>query len=171
MPTIIFNPALIYANFTVIAQILMTISVLLGLVLFLSALFQFKKHGETRSGGGGQNSIGGPLLMLTSGVLLLTLPAVIQVLLFSIWGDSSPMSYTPSPSPYSSMFRVVQIAVQVIGMGSLMRGIMLLARSGSSGQQSQPGTMGKAFVHIFGGILCINVVGTYTLLHYLFFGS
>jgi hypothetical protein len=78
---------------------------------------------------------------------------------------------TTAISPYwveggSPEFRTIVIVmggfVQFIGYIAFLRGWILLARLGE--RSSQEGTLARALMHIFGGILAINVFGTYRML-------
>ena len=57
----------------------------------------------------------------------------------------------------------ILVFVRVVGIGSFIRGIVLLSRSGDH-QRSQPGMLGKALIHILAGVLLIHIVGTMDLL-------
>lgn len=165
-------PSVLIRNFDTLGEIVMIISILIGLSLFYGALHQFKRYGEMRSAMSQQGSINGPLIMLVSAVLLLTLPAFIEVFLFTIWGTNNPMAYVSNGTSYDELMKAVVIFVRLIGVCAVIRGIVLLSRSGGGASaQSQPGTFSKALIHLVGGVLCINVVGTYQILHYIFFGA
>jgi intracellular multiplication protein IcmC len=53
--------------------------------------------------------------------------------------------------------------LQLIGVIAFVRGWVLLARS--QGQGAQPGTMGKAVTHVFGGVLLMNIVATVNIMY------
>jgi intracellular multiplication protein IcmC len=154
--------ALLTQNFQIIADILETISVLMGVAFTLGGLFQLKKYGESRTMMSTQHSVVGPLLMLIAGAMLMILPTFIGAALLAFWGDSSPLSPAGGSSAMSTLMPPILMFVRIVGVGSFIRGIVLLSRSG--GQQAQQGTLGKALIHIFAGVLCVHVVGTMDLL-------
>lgn len=148
-------------NFNIIAEILTSISLLIGVGMTLSGIFQLKKHAEQRGAGSG-GSVAGPLVMLVCGGALCILPALIGSALLAFWGTNSPMVYQGGPSGYDQLMPPVIMFVRIVGVGSFIRGIVLLSKSG--GHQSQPGTFGKAIVHIFAGVLLVHILGTIDLL-------
>ncbi|MCX7121376.1 MAG: type IV secretion protein IcmC [Gammaproteobacteria bacterium] len=148
-------------NFEIIAVTIQWISIFMGVCFTLGGLMQLKKLSESRSMMSSQGSAAGPLLMLLAGAMLMILPKVIGLALLSFFGQNSPMSYGGSGGS-SSLTRPILMFVRIIGVGSFIRGIVMMARAG--GQQSQPGTLGKAIVHMFAGILCVNIVGTLSIL-------
>jgi len=157
--------ALLTHNFQIIATILENVSVIMGVLFVLLALFKFKRHGESRTMMSHQHTIAEPLLMLLAGAMLLVLPAFIGSMLLAFWGTASPLQYSGGSHGYSSLVPPIILFVRIVGVGAFIRGIVLLSRSG--GQQSQHGTFGKALIHIFAGILCVHILGTIDLLEQL----
>ncbi|OGT48005.1 MAG: hypothetical protein A3E82_04395 [Gammaproteobacteria bacterium RIFCSPHIGHO2_12_FULL_38_11] len=157
-----YEASILAQNFDTIAVTIQWIAILMGVCLTLGGLFQLKRLAESRTMMSSQHSAAGPLLMLIAGAMLMILPKVIGLALLSFFGKSSPMSYEGGPSGYNSLMHPILMFVRIIGVASFIRGILMIARAG--GQQSQPGTVGKAIVHIFAGIMCVNIIGTLTIL-------
>lgn len=154
---------LLIRHFETLGEILQSIATLLGVVMTIGGLFQLKKYGETRTMMSSQQSASGPLMLLLSGGILLTLPSFIGTALLTFWGNSiSPMHYPDSTGGYASLLPAILMFVRLIGVGSFIRGVVLLSRS--AGHQSQPGTLAKAIIHIMGGILCLHIGATLSLL-------
>ncbi len=156
------EPSALTNNFIIMSYILHTVAVVIGVSLTLGGVFQLKKHAEQRSMMSTQHSAAGPILMIICGGTLLILPAFIDATLLAFWGHKSPLTYDGGPTGYSAMVPPILVFVRVIGVGAFIRGIVLLSKCGS--QQSQPGTLGKALVHIIAGILCVHILGTIDLL-------
>ena len=57
---------------------------------------------------------------------------------------------------------------QVIGLAAFLRGWLLIAKSAQGQQQ---GNTSKGFIHIFGGILAMNVIGTLQILNNTLYGT
>lgn len=142
--------------------ILNSISVLLGVGMLFSAFFQFKRYGEQRTMMSMQHTIAGPVMMMFAGAILLILPKFIGTMLIAFWGTDTPIAYQTNANPWSDIVAAVLMLVRVVGVGSFIRGIVMISRAGSS--QSQPGTTGKALIHIFAGILCVHIMGTIELI-------
>ena len=155
--------ALLTQNFTTMASILQIVAVMIGVSLMLGGLFQFKKYGEMRTQMSSQMSVAGPLMMIVAGTLLLSLPTFISTALLAVWGDASPLAYNAGSTGIDALMPAILVFVRVVGIGSFIRGIVLLSRSGDH-QRSQPGMLGKALIHILAGVLLIHIVGTMDLL-------
>lgn len=157
--------AVLTSNFEIIADIVETVSVLIGLSLVIGGIFQMKRYGESRTMMSGQHSIAGPLMMLVAGAMLLIMPTFVGTAVLALWGTRSPLSYPGGPGGYDSLVPPILMFVRIIGVGSFVRGIVLMSRTGS--QQSQPGALGKALIHILAGVLCVHIMGTIDLLEQL----
>ena len=149
-------------NFQSIAQILQDVGVLLGLGLFVSALFQLKRYGEMRTFMSHQMTIAQPLMTMIAGMMMLLLPTMASSFVNMFFGTVNPLAYTGDLMDWQGWDQVVIIFVRIIGVGAFIKGISMLARVG--GQQGQPGMMGKALMHLIGGVMCIHVIGTLDLL-------
>lgn len=155
--------SILMQNFGTLGEILESISIILGLSITLGGIFQFKKYGETRTMMSAQHSAAGPLAMVIAGGALLTLPSFIGSALLTFWGNNiSPLNYSDSIGGYAALLPAILMFVRLIGVGSFIRGLVLLSRAG--GHQAQPGTLAKAIIHIVGGILCLHVGATLNLL-------
>lgn len=153
---------LLIQNFTIIAQILNIFSITAGVFLTLAGIFEFKKMGDQRSMMSQQHGAMKPTVLLLCGAMLLILPTFIGTIMISFWGNVSDLSYSGNTSGYGSLAPAVLVFVRIIGLGSFIRGIIMLSRAG--GQQAQHGMIGKALIHIFAGVLCLHVVETMNLL-------
>lgn len=149
-------------NLKIIAQIVNVFAVMTGIFLTFMAIMEFKKMGEQRSMMSQQHGAMKPTVLLLTGAILLILPGFASTALLAFWGQTSDMAYYGDSSGYASLAPAVLAFVRLIGLGSFIRGIILLSRAG--GQQSQPGSIGKALIHIFAGILCLHVVETVNLI-------
>ena len=153
----------VITNLTHFAGILQVLSIGGGIGLFMSSLFEFKRYGEMRTFMSHQMTIARPLSMMLAGVMLLIMPLIISTFMLGFWGSANPIAYTPTTdSGWEPLMPVVIDFVRVVGIFAFMRGIFLISRSGGVG--AQPGTLSKAILHMFGGVLCINVVATEQLL-------
>lgn len=157
-----FSPALLAKNMGIIARVLQSLSIGAGVALFLGGMFQFKRFAQTRTFMSHQMTVATPLMMIIAAVLFLMLPSFSGMLLHSFWGTTSPLRYSGGTSPYQQVIPPVLMFVRIIGVVAIMRGLMLLSRSGRIG--GQPGTMGRCMIHLFTGILCMHIVGTTHLL-------
>jgi intracellular multiplication protein IcmC len=59
--------------------------------------------------------------------------------------------------------------IQIIGLVAFIRGWMMIAKSASQGGHQQGG-FGKGMMHIFGGVMAINIVSTLNVINQTLFG-
>lgn len=89
------------------------------------------------------------------GVLLLNIPAFLNVLARTVFNQESIESLSYSPPSHEGQI-YVQFSVYIVALVGLIgigRGIYMLKRSSAEANQ-----FGRGVVHIFGGILCVNFV-------------
>lgn len=150
---------------TIIVQ---DIAILMGLAFLVGGLFKMKRYGEARTFMSQQVTLAKPLASLIVGTALLCVPVATNTILAAFWGSANPLPFPQLVGPGDMMAKSIIMLVRFIGLLGLIRGIVLFSRVG--GEQSQPGTAGKALLHIFGGILCLHVLNTYYLLKYIISG-
>lgn len=158
-------PDILKANLYLIATIMQTLAILIGLALFIGGMFQLKRYGEMRTMMSSQMSIAGPLAMLFSGVAMLCSPLLMGTLLVSFWGPTgvTDLPYDGSTdSSWSQYIEPVLMLVRLVGVYAFMRGFVMASKIG--GGHAQPGTSGKVLIHIFAGILCVHIMGTIQLI-------
>ena len=158
-------PDILIANLNIIADIMQTLAILIGLTLFVGGMFQLKRYGEMRTMMSSQMSIAGPLMTLISGVAMLCAPLMIGTALVSFWGVGGANDlpyYGDDPVGWTQYIQPVLMLVRIVGVYALMRGFVMAAKTGSG--HAPPGTIGKCLVHIFAGILCVHIVGTIQLI-------
>lgn len=156
------NPTTLMNNLGVIADIVQAVSIAMGLGLFMSGLFRLKRYGEMRTFMSYQMTLAWPLLMLIGGIMLLCLPLMIRTALVNIWSTSNPLHYTGPKGGFEQLIPPIIVLVRLVGVGAFIRGIVLFSRMGREGVP--PGTMGKAMLHVLGGLLCVHILGTLDLL-------
>lgn len=157
------------ASLESIAHIIQVISILLGLSLFTHALLQLRRFAESRTYMSHQMTLWGPMSTMLAGVLLLILPYTVTTSLRAFFGPGQtlPLTYQHvHESGLDTYMPVVLTFVRLIGVGAMVRACMLLSRAGKSNSQS--GLIGKALIHLFGGILCVHILGTVQLIKAIF---
>jgi hypothetical protein len=123
---------------------------LAGFILFFWTLLQMSGNRERRSWGR-------HIFALVAAVLLININPLLDSLARSLFGTDSiqSLSYQPPEHPARFYIQFAIYLIAIIGLIGIARGILLLKDSGS-----QPGRLSVALVHIFGGILCVNLVTT-----------
>jgi len=153
----VFNPQIIQENLSEIITFCVAVSYVLGVFFCTLAVMKLKKYGEQTMMSMGQGgNLGGMVFTFLIGIFLLYLPTTINTLDVTIWGTQDINLY-PSPGrtgDYFEIFKTLILAIRVVGLISFIRGWVLLTRVGQ--QQGQPGTVGKALLHIGAGICGIN---------------
>ncbi len=157
-------PDILMQNLGIVADIMQTLAILIGLALFIGGVFQLKRYGETRSMMSSQASMMGPLMAMLSGVAMLCSPLFMGTVLVSFWGTGgiSDLPYdTSAETGWSQYIEPVLMMVRLVGVYAFMRGFVMSSKTGSG--HAPPGTTGKIFAYLFGGILCIHIMGTMQL--------
>lgn len=88
-------------------------------------------------------------------VLLLNLPALMDSLSMTVFNQSSEqsLSYSPPSSPGSVYIQFAVYAIATVGVIGIARGLCLMRDT-----PNQPMNLIRGIVHLFGGILAVNLV-------------
>ena len=88
-------------------------------------------------------------------VLLLNLPALMDSLSMTVFNQSSEqsLSYSPPSSPGSVYIQFAVYAIATVGIIGIARGLCLMRDT-----PNQPANLSRGIVHLFGGILAVNLV-------------
>lgn len=152
---------------------------LLGISFAIKALYCLKVMGERSAGGQQGSGVKEPIIYFVVGAVFLYFPTAFAILMNTTFGYSSVLAYAPIVSsnqqisnlfgPGSEAGRALSLIIQVIGMVAFIKGWLLISKSASQGQP--PGGTSKGLVHVFGGILAMNIVGTLHVLNNTLYGS
>jgi len=170
----------IASNLVPVQRLVTGTAYLLGIGFAFKAIFALKTLGEARTMTSSHNgSVKEPLIYFLVAAVLLYLPTAVEITLNSTFGSSSILQYAPVDSPNKSLDALfgssslvgeaLSVIIQTIGVIAFVRGWVLIARSASQGQQ--PGGTGKGLVHVFGGILAMNIVGTLEIVNNTLYGT
>jgi intracellular multiplication protein IcmC len=137
---------------------------MLGLGLIVMGVFKLKAYGQMRTMMSSNVNLAGPLMLLLTGTVLLYLPTFTRVSLYSVWGSSSPFNPPPGESDrWLAYFQPISHLMTLIGYIAFIRGWILLSKVGREGGHQQ-GIVSKGLMHILGGLLSINFMGTINIL-------
>lgn len=151
---------------------------LMGIGFAFKAIACLKQHGENRaaSQSGGLKE---PLMYLMVAAVFIYFPTAESILLKTTFGYSNVLAYgslqTQNPTlntlfgPTSSAGQSLSLIIQTIGLIAFIRGWVLISRSATHGQ-TQGGTS-KGLMHIIGGILAMNIMGTLEVLNNTLYGT
>lgn len=152
---------------------------LIGCAFLFKAIYTLKMYGEARTMMSSNTSIKEPVVYLMVGAIFIYFPTAFSTLMQSTFGYQNVLQYAPVNSGSQTLDflfgsgsvvgRPLTMLIQVIGLIAFVRGWVLIARSASQGQP--PGGTGKGFVHVFGGILAINIVGTINMINNTLYGT
>ncbi|HHT0593027.1 TPA: type IV secretion protein IcmC [Legionella anisa] len=152
---------------------------LIGCAFLFKAVYSLKTYGEARTMMSSNTSMKEPIVYLLVGAIFIYFPSAFSSLMVSTFGYQNVLQYAPVSSNNSTLDtlfgtgsvvgRPLTIIIQVIGLVAFVRGWVLIARSASQGQP--PGGTGKGLMHVFGGILAINIVGTIEMINNTLYGT
>ncbi len=137
---------------------------LMGIGFAIKAVFTLKSHGEQRSSLSGTGNMKEALVYIIVASMLLYFPTAFEALMNTTFGYSTVLAYSENPylsgimGANSALGNAITIIIQVIGLFAFVKGWIMIARGASQGQSA--GNTGKGLMHVFGGILAMNIVGT-----------
>ena len=170
----------IAANMAPVERLVSGSAYLIGIVFAIKALLSLKEMAErTASSATAKGSIKEPLMYFLVAAMLIYLPTAFQVMMNTTFGYSNILAYAPINSNNSTLDILfgqnsavgesLAIIIQTIGLIAFVRGWVLIAKTASQGQP--PGGTGKGLVHVFGGILAMNIVGTLQIINNTLYGT
>ena len=147
---------------------------ILGLVFAFKAIYTLKVYGEARTMMSSNASVKEPIVYLIIAAVFIYAHSGYEMFMSSIFGYTSPLAYESLDTAHASVFsgaagRPLTVIMQVIGLSAFIRGFVMLGRA--SGQGQQPGGSGKGLMHIFGGILAMNIIGTINMIKETLYGT
>ena len=165
-------------NLLPVEKLLTGAAYLMGLSLAFKAIYSLKTYGESRTMMSSNTSIKEPLTYFFVSSVFIYFPTALEIFMNTTFGRATPLEYAPINSgngtldtlfgPDSVVGKPLALIIQVIGLVAFIRGWVLIARSASSGQP--PGGTGKGMVHVFGGILAMNIVQTLNIINNTLYG-
>jgi intracellular multiplication protein IcmC len=162
-----FDPTVLLTNLGMLSSITLDIAILAGICLIGSSVLVFKRYGEMRGAlMSHQMTAFQPLMLLVAGAGLLMLPSVSTTFISMIFGNASPLTMTATGlNDWDTLMESVVVLTRLIGVIAFARGLSMLGKAGSINRQ--PGTIGRGFIFLIAGILCIHIIGTISLLEYI----
>lgn len=151
---------------------------LMGILFFMKGIYTLKNYGESRTAMSQGGNLKEPIVYMFVGAALLYFPTTFKIFMVTSFGYENVLQYAQINSTNkaintlfgagSAVGRPLSLLIQVIGLVAFIRGWVLVARASSQGQQ--PGGTGKGIVHVFGGILAMNIVGTLEIINNTLYG-
>ena len=166
-------------NLAPVERLISGAAYLMGLAFIVKGLIALKAIGEARSSGSGGGSLKEPLMYLFVGAMLLYLPTAVDIVMMTTFGYTNILAYSSINSSSSTLDILfgqnsavgssLAMIIQTIGLVSFIRGWVLISHSAAQGQQQ--GGMAKGAIHVFGGIIAMNIVGTIEIINNTLYGS
>lgn len=165
-------------NLGPVQNLLRGASFLIGLSFAFKAIYTLKVYGEARTMMATNSSLKEPLVYMMVAAIFLYFPTAVEIVMNTTFGYSTPLAYAPVNSTNSGIDALfgssstvgwaLSIILKTIGLAAFIRGWVLIARSASQGQP--PGGTGKGLMHVIGGIMLMNIVGTLTIIDNTLYG-
>jgi intracellular multiplication protein IcmC len=165
-------------NLAPVYRLITASAYVIGCAFAFKAIYALKIYGEMRTMQSSSASVKEPVVYLFVAAMFIYLPTGVDLVLNTTFGTSTILAYGPINSKSSTITglfgnsaigRPLTLIIQTIGIIAFVRGWILIARSASQGQP--PGGTGKGLMHVFGGILAMNIIATVTLINNTLYGS
>lgn len=146
------------------SEFVISLYYVVGLAMIFAGVNQLKKLGNRTAFMNADSGVVGPVVRMSIGAILIFLPSFFEVLNNTFWGNPAFAAISDIQWPQDSAdslsvaMKPVIVIIQFIGLVAMLRGFLILSKA--TGQGAQPGTISKGFVHVFGGILAVNIVRT-----------
>ncbi|WP_133138513.1 type IV secretion protein IcmC [Legionella genomosp. 1] len=167
------------ANLLPVERLVTGAAYLIGIAFAFKAIYSLKIYGEARTMMSSNTSIKEPAVYIMVAAILIYFPTGLDIMLNTTFGSSNILQYAPMDSQNqaldslfgtgSAVGQSLSLLIQVIGVIAFVRGWVLIARSASQGQP--PGGTGKGLMHVFGGILAMNIVATLEMINNTLYGT
>lgn len=152
-------------------RLIAALSYVLGVFFMVRAVMRLNVYGKMTVFMASQAQFGPTVLYFLIGMGLLYFPTLIDITNVTIFNQpgTSILQYpTNTDAQWESFINPLIDVVRFVGYIAFLRGWILLSKIGGQGQ---PNTLGKALMHILGGLLAINIVGTINVVHQTLFAS
>lgn len=136
-------------------RLVTAIAYVMGMYFIIAGIMKLKHAGESRTYMSQEHSLKGPLVFIAVGAALLYLPTSVQIGLSTFWTEPNPYGYLKQQDQWAQFINTCYIIIQLIGVVSFIRGLVILSHV--SGHGGQPGTFGRGVTHVIAGIFCINI--------------
>lgn len=162
-------------NLRPVNRLIIAAAYIIGLSFAFKAIYSLKVYGEARTMMASNASVKEPIIYLMIAAIFIYFPTALQMLLNTTFGYSNILEYASVNNGRAGIFggdspfgRPLALLIQTIGLIAFVRGWVLIARSASQGQP--PGGTGKGLMHVFGGILAMNIFGTLEVINNTLYG-
>jgi intracellular multiplication protein IcmC len=148
----------------------------MGIAFAFKAISSLKQYGESKTMMSQSSSMKEPMVYLFVAAMFIYFPSGLAVMLNTTFGSPNILAYSSGEGGLiNTLFgnnsmagRSLTLIIQTIGIIAFVRGWVLVARASAHGQQ--PGGTGKGLIHIFGGLLAMNIVLTMQIINNTIFG-
>lgn len=168
----------IAASMAPIQRLVTGFAYVMGIGFAFKAIATLKHYGESKTMMSSSANMKEPMIYLLVAAMFIYFPTGVAVILNTTFGSSNILQYAPVDSSNNFMNSIfgntmvgasLCLIIQTIGVIAFVRGWVLIARAASQGQQ--PGGTGKGMMHIFGGILAMNIVLTLEVINNTLYGT
>lgn len=160
------------SSYPAIFKLVTALCVASGFGFALRGIYALKIYGETRTMMNPHTSLRPPLVYLFVAMALIYFPEGFKMVMQTIYGNSrieNILTYDSGQSVHvTQAIRAVLGLVQIIGIIAFLKGWHHLSKHANHHGGGGQSGIGKAITHIIGGILAINIIGTYKVINATF---
>lgn len=168
-----------------LTTLLLVVSYAAGIGMIFRGLGLLKAFGMPLTQASRPGELAGPLVYIFVGAVLVYLPTTTDVLTHTIFGTNAGsvvdagrlnlsalgkasdkvLGYAPVAieGQWANLVDTIILYVQFIGFLAFIRGWFIIAHAGQPGVQ--PGSISKGITHIIGGIVAVNFLPMFEILH------
>jgi intracellular multiplication protein IcmC len=142
-------------------RLVVALAYVMGIWFISDSIYRLKKYGQSRTMMSTQASLAKPIILMAIGIALLYFPTFVSVSIQSLWVYGASNSVLARPTGTSALSAFINPLIDIVrlfGLIAVVRGLVILTKTAN--ESSQPGTVGKGLMHILGGTLAINMIGT-----------
>lgn len=150
-----------------VLKLIVAISYVTGVWFVCLSIMKLKAYGQQTVMMSTHANFTGPLIYLLAGVILIYFPTMVDTSVYTFWAyDTSSSDFMVYPEgndlDWGGILNPIIAIVRIVGYIAFFRGWVIMAKVGTPG--TPPGTFSKAMGHIIGGILAINILGTWEVI-------
>lgn len=148
-------------NLNTVTRFVTAAAYVFGAMMMVAAVHELRIFGVMRGMMPITASAAAPVGKLFISIGLMCVPSITLSFVQTLWGsdtNSIQAYFTGSTDIWQPVMDTVALIIRLFGFMAVVQGFSMMAKSAKQG--AAPGMIGKGIMHLVGGILGVNIVGT-----------